>query len=329
MNLQNMEYLIEISNCGSISAAAKRLFVTQPYLSKVLRETEKEYGLTIFTRGKNGIVPTETGRLFLEMSRDLLDHANHFRETFKEHSDSFRLRISASSCSHANDAFIRMINAHADTPFRFFYREMTGTEVIEDIYTNRADIGFIMYPSHRAEKIRELLALRHLEEHLLFHSPTQFFCRTGHPILAELDDLTPEKLYQYNFALYPSENLYTNAPESVYDNETLQLINWNQIAQIVYVNSRASLHDLIQRTDYLGIGMTPIREQEKNYGIVSFPLPEWLKREDGHDGDYVCSYIFQKGAQLPKVAEMYISALEEYYGAESGYEEQYSKNKNT
>ena len=52
MNLQNMEYLIEISNCGSISAAAKHLFVTQPYLSKVLRETEKEYGLTIFTRGK-------------------------------------------------------------------------------------------------------------------------------------------------------------------------------------------------------------------------------------------------------------------------------------
>ena len=30
MNLQNMEYLIEISNCGSISAAAKHLFVTQP-----------------------------------------------------------------------------------------------------------------------------------------------------------------------------------------------------------------------------------------------------------------------------------------------------------
>lgn len=44
MNLQNMEYLIEISNCGSISAAAKRLFVTQPYLSKVLRETEKSTG---------------------------------------------------------------------------------------------------------------------------------------------------------------------------------------------------------------------------------------------------------------------------------------------
>lgn len=79
MNLQNMEYLIEISNCGSISAAAKHLFVTQPYLSKVLRETEKEYGLTIFTRGKNGIIPTESGRLFLDMSRDLIEHAKHLR----------------------------------------------------------------------------------------------------------------------------------------------------------------------------------------------------------------------------------------------------------
>ena len=53
MNLQNMEYLIEISNCGSISAAAKHLFVTQPYLSKVLRETEKEYGLTIPRKKRN------------------------------------------------------------------------------------------------------------------------------------------------------------------------------------------------------------------------------------------------------------------------------------
>lgn len=78
MNLQNMEYLIEILNCGSISAAAKHLFVTQPYLSKVLRETEKEYGLTIFTRGKNGI--TDGIRTALSRhERDLIEHANILR----------------------------------------------------------------------------------------------------------------------------------------------------------------------------------------------------------------------------------------------------------
>ena len=232
MNFQNLEYLIEISNCGSISAAAKRLFVTQPYLSKVLRETEKEYGLTIFTRGKNGIIPTESGRLFLDMSRDLIEHAKHFKTTFKEHSEAYRLRVSSSSCSHSSDAFIRMVNSLADTPFRFFYREMTGNEVIEDVYTNRADIGFIMYPAHKADKIQELLTFRHLEARPLFQSPTQFFCRVGHPILKELDNLTPEKLYQYNFVLYPSESTKTRAVESVYNDETLQLIHWNRIVNI-------------------------------------------------------------------------------------------------
>lgn len=42
MNLQHLEYLIEIENCGSISKAARRLFVTQPYLSRILKEVESE-----------------------------------------------------------------------------------------------------------------------------------------------------------------------------------------------------------------------------------------------------------------------------------------------
>ena len=111
MNLQNMQYLLEISDSGSLSAAAKRLSVTQPYLSKVLRDTEKEYGITIFTRGKTGIIPTESGRLFLDMSRDLIEHAKHFKTTFKEHSEAYRLRVSSSSCSHSFHALIRMLNS--------------------------------------------------------------------------------------------------------------------------------------------------------------------------------------------------------------------------
>ena len=262
------------------------------------------------------------------MSRDLIEHAKHFKTTFKEHSEAYRLRVSSSSCSHSSDAFIRMVNSLADTPFRFFYREMTGNEVIEDVYTNRADIGFIMYPAHKADKIQEILTFRHLEARPLFQSPTQFFCRVGHPILKELDNLTPEKLYQYNFVLYPSESTKTRAAESVYNDKTLQLINWNRISQVIYVNSRALLHNVIQRSDYLGIGLIPMREQVENYNIVSFPLPDWMQPEADRYGDYISAYIFQKGIQLPKAARAYITFLEQFYGPNSGYEEECSENKN-
>ena len=184
-----------------------------------------------------------------------------------------------------------------------------------------------MYPAHKADKIQELLTFRHLEARPLFQSPTQFFCRVGHPILKELDNLTPEKLYQYNFVLYPSESTKTRAAESVYNDETLQLIHWNRISQVIYVNSRALLHNVIQRSDYLGIGMIPMREQVENYNIVSFPLPDWMRPEADRYGDFISAYIFQKGIQLPKAARAYITFLEQFYGPDSGYEEECSKNK--
>ena len=157
MNLQNMQYLLEISDSGSLSAAAKRLSVTQPYLSKVLRETEKEYGITIFTRGKTGIIPTESGRLFLDMSRDLLEHAEQFRQTFREHPDSCRLRIAADCCFPENDALSKTIHAFSDQhdrTFRLFYRELAGHEVIRELDAGHADIGFIVYPESRTEKVQ-------------------------------------------------------------------------------------------------------------------------------------------------------------------------------
>ena len=119
MNLQHLEYLIEIENCGSISKAARRLFVTQPYLSRILKEVESEYGITVFTREKTGITPTDSGRLFLDMARDLLDDAGNFQRIFRERADHYRLRVSACTCSHPNDAFIRMVKSIPDIPLRF------------------------------------------------------------------------------------------------------------------------------------------------------------------------------------------------------------------
>ena len=183
MNLQNMQYLLEISDSGSLSAAAKRLSVTQPYLSKVLRETEKEYGITIFTRGKTGIIPTESGRLFLDMSRDLLEHAEQFRQTFREHLDSCRLRIAADCCFPENDALSKTIHAFSDQhdqTFRLFYRELAGHEVIRELDAGHADIGFIVYPESQNERYRSFWLFTVWKNRSCFTLPFSF--SAGMPI---------------------------------------------------------------------------------------------------------------------------------------------------
>lgn len=68
------------------------MFVSQPYLSKVVRETEEEYQIRIFSRGKNGITLTDSGRVFVDMSGQLLDSVEQFNMILKnDPTDMLRL----------------------------------------------------------------------------------------------------------------------------------------------------------------------------------------------------------------------------------------------
>ena len=63
MTLQQLKYVTTIANIGSISEAAKRLFVSQPSLTKAIKELEKEMGITIFDRTNKGITVSRKGNV--------------------------------------------------------------------------------------------------------------------------------------------------------------------------------------------------------------------------------------------------------------------------
>jgi len=50
MNLTDLHYVVEIDKSGSISKAAKELYVAQPNLSKAIKHLEREFGISIFER---------------------------------------------------------------------------------------------------------------------------------------------------------------------------------------------------------------------------------------------------------------------------------------
>jgi len=65
MTIQQLKYIIGVAETGSITEAAKALFVSQPSLSNAIKEIEKEAGLTVFTRSRQGIALTKEGLEFL------------------------------------------------------------------------------------------------------------------------------------------------------------------------------------------------------------------------------------------------------------------------
>ena len=50
ISLQQLRYIIEVAECGSINAASQQLYVSQPTLSTTIKDTEQELGISIFNR---------------------------------------------------------------------------------------------------------------------------------------------------------------------------------------------------------------------------------------------------------------------------------------
>ncbi len=80
MDHQLLQTFIEVSNCGSLSKASERLFISTTAISKQMNLLEKETGLHLFDRTKRGTRLTKTGAVFYEDAVFMLNYWNKMLE---------------------------------------------------------------------------------------------------------------------------------------------------------------------------------------------------------------------------------------------------------
>lgn len=76
MELRHLRYFAAVAAHGSFNRAAENLHLTQPALSRQVKDLEEELGVPLFVRGKNAVTLTAAGDLFYEEARDLLARAD-------------------------------------------------------------------------------------------------------------------------------------------------------------------------------------------------------------------------------------------------------------
>ena len=107
MTLQQLKYADAVATCGSISEAARRVFVTQPTLTEAIRALEEELRVAIFTRTARGVSVTREGEEFLASARQILDDMAQIAAKYT--GKSVRTPQFAVSCQHyafAAEAFM-------------------------------------------------------------------------------------------------------------------------------------------------------------------------------------------------------------------------------
>lgn len=82
MTLQQMKYIIAIVHCGSITKAAKQLYISQPSLSNAVKDIENEIGIEIFQRSAKGITLTADGSEFLSYARQVVEQAELMEQRY-------------------------------------------------------------------------------------------------------------------------------------------------------------------------------------------------------------------------------------------------------
>jgi DNA-binding transcriptional LysR family regulator len=93
MELRQLRYFVAVAEEGNISRAAKRIFLTQPALSRQVKALEDEIGRCLLERQAHSIGLTPVGEALLREARELLQHADRMLERVRIAGRGVRLRV--------------------------------------------------------------------------------------------------------------------------------------------------------------------------------------------------------------------------------------------
>ena len=299
MTLQQLKYVTTIANIGSISEAAKRLFVSQPSLTKAIKELEKEMGITIFDRTNKGITVSKEVERFLGYARQVLEQAALLEEQYKSQSGGKKqFSVSTQHYSFAVNAFVELLKGAGIDQYDVSLRETQTYEIIDDVAHMKSEIGLLFYNDFNRPVLEKLIHTNELTFTELFTAHPHIFIGKNHP-LANKDVVSMDELEEYPYISFEQGD-----HNSFYFSE--EIFSTVVRPKHIRVRDRASLFSLLLGLDGYTVSSGVIDEEVNGENIISVPLAE--------EGLMHIGYITNNKMHRSRLGQEYIQALEQYVG---------------
>ena len=303
MTLQQLRYMIKIVECGSITEAARQLFISQPSLSGAVRELEKELGIEIFNRTAKGISLSVDGREFLSYARQVVEQTALLEQRYQGKKPTRQLcAVSTQHYAFAVNAFVNVLSALDVEEYEFTLRETRTYEIIEDVRNLRSELGIIYLSDFNEKVMHKLLKENHLEFHPLFMADPHVFVSAAHP-LAGKKSVTLEDLDAYPFLAFEQGEY-----NSFYFSE--EILSTVPHKKTIHVSDRATLFNLLIGLNGYTVCTGVLSRDLNGDNIVSVPLDTEERMCVG--------WIAHEKARLSAIAGSYIAELKRLI-AEYGY----------
>ena len=297
MTLQQLKYIIEIAETGSITMAAQRLFIAQPSLSKSVAELEKEMGITIFNRSNRGVYLSEDGTKFLSYARQIVEQTELLENEYKAAPPPRRVfAVSSQHYAFVVNAFVELVREYGRNKYEFTLRELKTTEIIEDVRTHRSDIGILFLSNFNREVIRHILQNEEIQFIKLFTAKPHVFVSRQNPLVGR-KSVTLEDLKEYPRLTYDQ-----GVKNSFYFAEELHITA--ESPKNIVVSDRATLFNLLIGLDGYTISSGILSTDLNGDNIVAIPLESDEQMEIG--------YITTADRPINAMTQRYLEHLNRY-----------------
>lgn len=295
--LQQLKYIINIAEIGSISEAAKQLHISQPSLSTAVKEVEDKANLIIFIRTRAGVTLTAEGKEFLGYARQVLQQVELMENKYiSALPTKLRFGVSTQHYTFTENAFVELVKQYGQERYEFFFNETGTHQILDDVKNNVSDLGVIYLSQENESIIRKTLQEKGLNFFPLFEAKPHVFLQKDHPLARKkslkLTDLTP----------YPRLRFVQGIYESAYFAE--ELFSRIPVDKEIKINDRGAIVNFMLGLNAYTISSGIFPKYLHGDNIIALPLHEKEKMTIG--------YVLRHQQSLSPLGHIYIEELKKY-----------------
>ncbi|WP_179865388.1 LysR family transcriptional regulator [Bacillus sp. AFS017336] len=197
MNIDQIQYIVEVAKTKSITSAANNLHVTQSAISQAISNLESELNIKLFTRSRHGAIPTSEGQNIILKMLDVVSKIEEIKEEANSQNDVIVGELSIASIPIGMDILINTISKFKkDYPnVQFQISEKGTSDILNDIREKKVDIGLIGLNDDQLKKNSGLIFNK------IFEGRIVVFVGKKSP-LSSFKNVPAKELLKYPFVLY-------------------------------------------------------------------------------------------------------------------------------
>ncbi len=293
MTLQQLQQVVTLAESGSMNEAAKKLFVSQPNLSAVVKEVEEAAGITIFLRSNRGISITAEGEEFIGYARQVLQQYELLENRYAGQAVKKKFSVSMQHYSFAVKAFVEMVRQVGMDDYEFAVHETQTNQVIENVKNRKSELGIIFISDFNRQVLEKIFREDSLVFEELFVCDTFVYLWKGHPLAAQ------NRISMKDLEEFPCLAFEQGKNNSFYFAEEMK--STFEYKKIIKADDRATMLNLMVGLNGYTLCSGIISEELNGSDFAAIPLEESEKMHIG--------YIKHKGANISKIGEIYLNEL--------------------